>query len=172
MKERRRLEQPPLLSGSSRKKVIVRKFGRDWQSGYSAPQGFARDGRLEMLDATGKVLTIDLQEVKMMCFVREFLSGDNPERLIRRRFTSRPRTAGLWLRMRLRDGEEMEGLASNDSSFVEPEGIQFAPPDMRSNTQRIFLPRTSVQSLEIVAVIHPGTRRKAEAAGQEGLFAS
>ncbi len=152
--------------------MVVRKFSRDWQSGYVDPQGFVRDDQLEVLDSTGKVLTIALQEIKMMCFVREFLTGDDPERLIRRSFTSRPRTAGLWLRLRLRDGEELEGLASNDVSLMEPEGIQIAPPDMRSNTQRIFLPRTALQSLEIVAVIHPSTRRKIDVADQEGLFAN
>ncbi len=162
------------VSVSSRKKVIVRKFSRDWQSGYVDPQGFAHHGKLELLDMTGKVLAMALEEVKMVCFVREFLTGDatDPERLLRRSFSSRPRTAGLWLRMRLRDGEELEGLASNDVSLLEPEGVQFAPPDMRSNTQRIFVPRTALQSLEIVAVIHPSTRRKLDTAEQERLFAS
>ena len=129
---------------------------------------------IQLLDMTGKVLAVALEEVKMVCFVREFLSGDaaDPERLLRRTFTSRPRTPGLWLHMRLRDGEELEGLASNDVSFLEPEGIQFAPPDMRSNTQRIFVPRNALQSLEIVAVIHPSTRRRPRSADQEGLFAS
>lgn len=161
-------------AGSSRKKVIVFKFSRDWQSGYVDPSGFAHDGRLELLDMTGKVLSVALDDVKMMCFVRDFLPGDasNPERQARRNFTSRPRTAGLWLRMRLRDGEELEGLASNDVSLLEAEGIQFAPPDMRSNTQRIFVPRKALQSLEVVAVIHPSTRRKLDLTEQERLFAS
>lgn len=159
------------VSGSSRKKVIVRKFSRDWQSGYVDPQRFVRDGRLELLDMTGKVMAMPLNEIKMVSFVRDFLTGDDPERLIRRTFTSRPRTPGLWLRMRLRDGEEVEGLASNDTSLLEPEGIQFAPPDMRSNTQRIFVPRSALQSLEIVAVIHPSRKRTPKAGEQEGLFA-
>jgi len=159
-------------SGSSRKKVIVRKFSRDWQSGYVDPAGFAHDGCLELLDMTGKVLTINLSEIKTVCFVREFFPGDDPERLIRRTFSSRPRTSGLWLRMRFRDGDEMEGLASNDVSLLEPEGIQFAPPDMRSNTQRIFIPRTALQTLEVISVIRPGTRRKSEMDEQAGLFAS
>jgi hypothetical protein len=100
------------------------------------------------------------------------LKGDDPERLIRRSFTSRPRTPGLWLRMRLRDSEELEGLASNDVSLMEPDGIQIAPPDMRSNTQRIFVPRAALQSLKVVAVIHSSTRRRPEVADQERLFAN
>lgn len=158
-----------------KKKVIVRKFSRDWHSGYVDPQGFVRQGQLELLDMTGKVLSLTLQDVKMMCFVREFVPGDsaNPERLVRRSFSSRPRTAGVWLRMRLRDGDEMEGLASNDLSLLEPDGIQFTPPDLRSNTQRIFVPRSALESLEVVGVISPaGARRKTDSASQEGLFAS
>ena len=34
----------------------------------------------------------------------------NPERLQRKRFALRPRTAGLWLRLTLADGDELEGL--------------------------------------------------------------
>ncbi len=150
--------------------MLVRKFSRDRQSGYVDPMSFAQQGHLELLDMSGKVLSIELAEVKMMCFVREFLPGDDPERLIRHTFTARPRTPGLWLRMRLRDGDEIEGLASNDSSLLDPEGIQFAPPDLRSNTQRIFVPRAALQSLEIVAVVRPARHRRTEASGQEGLF--
>lgn len=157
-------------SGSSRKKVIVRKLGRDWQSGYVDAQRFTHNGRLELLDSAGKVLSIPLSEIQMMCFVREFLSGDNPERLARRTFTTRPRTPGLWLRMKLRNGEDMEGLASNDASLLDNEGIQFVPPDARSNTQRIFVPRAALESLEIVAVIHAGVRHRHKPDEQAGLF--
>lgn len=149
----------------------MRKFSRDWQSGYIDPQAFLSGGRLELLDMTGKVLGVDPAEVKMVCLVREFLSGDDPERLLRHSFTSRPRTPGLWLRMRLKDGDELEGLASNDVTLLEADGIEFAPPDMRSNTQRIYLPRSALQSLEIVAVIRPSARRRTERPAQEGLFA-
>lgn len=155
--------------------MIVRKFGRDWQAGYVDPQGFAREGRLELLDLSGTVVAISLDQVKRLCFVREFLQGENPERLVRRSFASRPRTPGVWLHLRLRDGEEIEGLANNDASLLEAEGIQFAPPDLRSNTQRIFVPREAIESLEIVAVIHAAVRRKGRQPGTEspdqvGLF--
>lgn len=159
---------------SSRKKVIVRKFSRDWLSGYVEPQDFARQGQLELLDPHGKLTTVALHEIKMVCFVREFLPSDpaNPERLVRRNFAARPRSTGLWLRLSFRDGDQIEGLASNDLTLLDPEGIQFAPPDTRSNTQWIFVPRTALESLQIVAVIGNNARRQAENAAQERLFAS
>jgi hypothetical protein len=159
---------------ASRKKVIVRKFSRDWLSGYVEPQGFVHDGRLELLDLTGKVMEIALGEIKMLCFVRDFLPNDpvNPERLVRRTFTTRPRSAGLWVRLHFRDGDQLEGIASNDISLLDPEGIQLTPPDTRSNTQRIFVPHQAMHSFAVVAVIGQGARRKPEHAMQERLFAS
>jgi hypothetical protein len=103
---------------SVRKPVIVRKFSRDWVAGY-AGAGFGQDAvALEILDLTGKVHTIGWDAVKWVCYVRDFPASSsdqaNPERLQRKRFAVRPRTAGLWLRLTLADGDELEGLAAND----------------------------------------------------------
>ena len=71
----------------------------------------------------------------------------------------RPRTAGVWLRMALTDGDELEGLAANDRSLVEGAGLLLTPPDTRSNTQRIYVPRTAIQSLEVLGLIGAGSRK-------------
>lgn len=161
---------------SSRKKVIVRKFSRDWLAGYLPPSGFVHDERLEMLDLAGKVIELELADVKWVCFVRDFNSGEpnNPERLVRRTFAGRPRSEGVWLRMRLKDTESIEGLAANDVSLLDADGIFLTPPDTRSNTQRIFLPRASVTELEVVAVVGSAVKRKpgpaAASVEQETLF--
>ncbi|MGB7548747.1 MAG: hypothetical protein WBM14_13430 [Terracidiphilus sp.] len=162
--------------GSLRKPVIVRKFSRDWVAGY-APAGFARDAAaLEILDLTGKVLAIAWDAVKWVCYVRDLPapSSDqaNPERLLHKRFAVRPRTAGLWLRMTLTDGDELEGLAANDRSLVEGAGLLLTPPDTRSNTQRIYLPRQAIQTLEVVSLIGAGSHRRGATAPQPELFPS
>ena len=124
--------------------MIVRKFSRDWCAGY-AGASFGQDAAgLEILDLTGKVLRIGWDQVKWVCYVRDFPASAipaNPERLLHKRFSIRPRTAGLWLRMTLTDGEELEGLAANDRSLIEGAGLLLTPPDTRSNTQRIYVPR-------------------------------
>ena len=43
-----------------------------------------------------------------------------------------------------------------------PEGFLVNPPDQRSNTQRIFVPRTALESLTVLAVIG-ATRRQRRA---------
>lgn len=153
---------------SGRKPVIVRKFSRDWTAGYARPY-FGQDAaELEILDQSGKVLQIPWASVKWVCYVRDFnmssVDQSNPERLLHKRFAVRPRTAGLWLRMTLTDGDELEGLAANDRSLVDGAGLLVTPPDMRSNTQRIYIPRQAIQALEVVSLIGAPTRRRTAAA--------
>lgn len=149
---------------SARKPVIVRKFSRDWSAGYAGP-GFGKDtAELEILDLTGKVLRIGWDQVKWVCYVRDLTSASNdpanPERLLRRRFSIRPRTAGLWLRLRLTDGDELEGLAANDLTLIDGAGLLLVPPDTRSNTQRIYIPRQAIQTLEVLSLIGMPARRR------------
>ncbi|HEY1768359.1 MAG TPA: hypothetical protein VGG26_11915 [Terracidiphilus sp.] len=163
---------------SARKAVIVRKFSRDWCAGY-AGAGFGRDtAELEILDLTGKVVRIGWDQVKWVCYVRELPSAAadqvNPERLLRKRFSIRPRTAGLWLRLRLTDGDELEGLAANDLTLVDGAGLLLIPPDTRSNTQRIYVPRPAIQTFEVLSLIGAAGRGRAPVVlaepGQPELF--
>lgn len=162
----------PKLMAFLRKPVIVRKFSRDWVAGY-AGASFGQDcPQLELLDLTGKVLTIPWESVKWVCYIRDFpasaMDHANPERLLHKRFAVRPRVAGLWLHMTLTDGDELEGLAANDRSLIEGAGIMLTPPDTRSNTQRIYVPRQSIQTLEIVSLIgSAGRKKKVETAPME-----
>jgi hypothetical protein len=140
---------------STTKKVIVRKRGRDTISGYVAPAHYLSEGQLELLDQSGKVVLIDLAEVK---------SVDS----------SRPRTEGLWVRLLFSDNDIVEGMMPNDLAQMAPEGYLITPPDTRGNVQRIFVPRSALEQLIVLGVIgRPETRRKAAAAEderQERLF--
>ncbi len=144
-----------LCMPSSIKKVILRKWDQEWLSGYLAPAGFVRNGSVELLDLTGKIQSAALDQLKWICFVRDFNSGEiaNPERLLRKTFAGRPRAAGIWVRLRLTDEDELEGLAANDTSLITSGGLFLVPPDTRSNTQRIFVPAPSIQTLEVISVI-------------------
>ena len=48
----------------------------------------------------------------------------------------------------------------NDLSLTQAEGFLINPPDLRSNTQRIFVPRTALESLTVLAVIGATRRRR------------
>jgi hypothetical protein len=136
---------------STHKKVVVRKLDRDSINGYVAPGNFV------LLNTAGNVVGVDLRDIKSVYFVREF--GDF-ESSMRKTFTSRPRTEGLWVRLKFKDSEVLEGMMPNDLSLNSAEGFLINPPDLRSNTQRIFVPRTALESLTVLAVIGATRRRR------------
>jgi hypothetical protein len=134
---------------TTHKKVIVRKMDRDSVNGYVGAV-FISDGKLELMNTAGNVVAIELHEVKGVYFVREF--GDS-ESLTRKTFTSRPRVEGLWVRLRFRDNEIIEGMMPNDLLHEGSEGFSIIPPDTRSNTQRIFVPRAALAEMTVIGVI-------------------
>ena len=151
---------------STHKKVIVRKLDRDSIQGYLAPASFISEGKLELLNTSGKMVLIELNDVKGVYFVRDF---HEPEVINRKTFAARPRTEGLWVRLKFRDGELIEGMMANDLAQLVPEGFFVIPPDTRSNTQRIFVPRQALESMQVLAVIGgPQARRRRAAAATEG----
>ena len=154
----------------AQKKVIVRRFSPGLLRGYVPANGFVRresgSAFLEVLDLSGRVQSVPLGDVKSMHFVREFNLADevSPERLPRKQFLARPRTEGLWMRLSFRDGDELEGLAALDLSLVDgladDLGLQVVPPDVRGNSQRVYVPRSALSAMQVVAVVTTPTRRK------------
>ena len=142
---------------STHKKVIVRKADRDTVNGYVSPAHFVHDGKLELLNTAGNVVGIELADIKCVFFVREFGDSDS---LPRKTFTTRPRAEGLWVRIKFKDGELLEGLMPNDLSLTTAEGFLINPPDLRSNVQRMFVPRTALESLNVLAVIGASRRHR------------
>ena len=148
---------------SSQKKVLLRTLDDSVLPGYLAVSGFveANDGPtiVPLLDLEGRVAPINLKTVRWIAFVRDFNLDDrtDPERLTRRTFLARPRVEGLWVRLTLVGGGVFEGIAPLDLSFVDGLlkdcGIFLIPPDIRSNTQRIYIPRSGFIDLQILAVI-------------------
>ena len=141
---------------TTHKKVIVRKMDRDTVNGYVS-NAFVTEGKLELMNTAGNVVTIDLRDVKGVYFVREF--GDT-ETLTRKTFTSRPRVEGLWVRLRFRDNEVIEGMMPNDLLVEGGEGFSVIPPDAQSNTQRIFVPRSALAEMTVIGVIGEKSGRR------------
>lgn len=148
----------------------MRRFDREALQGYLNPLSFLQVDGVELLSADGNVSLVPYSEIKSIAFVREF---DAPAAVERRAFQTRPKTAGLWLSLRFRDGETLEGVMPNNLLQVEQYGFTIIPPDSNGNRQRIFAPRTALVEVEVLGVIgSPLTRRKPKPAAKEqiGLF--
>ena len=164
----------------ARKKVVIRSFEGEITWGYLPQSGFASAGLVEVIDTAGRVISLRLKEIKTIAYVRDFNldDRDEPERIGRRSFLGRPRGDGLWLKLEFQDGELLEGLAHFDLGFVEQliedRGFSVSLPDARSNTQRIFMPRSALASLQVLGYIGPPAKRKAmeraAEAAQQDLF--
>src|SRR3984885_1769495 len=151
---------------SAHKKVIVRRLTSETLPGYLPLSGFVRNRAIDLLDLSGRVIPLALNDIKHICYVRDFNLNDtaNPERLTRRTFLAKPRTEGLWLRLTFRSGDLLEGLAPIDitlaDDLIHDAGIQLNPPDTRSNPQRVYVPRAAITDIHLLGVIPTPSRRK------------
>jgi hypothetical protein len=145
------------VSGSTNKRVRVLRFEREPIDGFVHPQTFQTPAGIEMLTRDGAILTVPYSEVKVLCFVQDF-DEEIPD-LNNRTFTSRPKSAGLWVRMSFRDGGLMDGLLPNNLLQLDPHGFTVTPPGLAAAPQRIFIPRAALRSLHVLAVVGSGLGR-------------
>jgi hypothetical protein len=157
------------LAGSTTKKAVIRRYEKEPLAGYVNPFSYLQSGGVELISAQGNVSSIPYEDIKSISFVRDFDSRE----VDRRVFNTRPKMEGLWVSFQFRDGEVMEGVMSNNLLQVERYGFTLIPPDPYSNNQRIFIPRVSLRSVEVLGVVgSPLKKRKAKAQPKEqiGLF--
>jgi len=157
------------LAASTTKKAVIRRFEKESLAGYVNPVSYLQPAGVELLSAQGNVSTVPYDEIKTIAFVRDFEAGE-PERHV---FQTRPKMEGLWVSLRFRDGDVMEGVMPNNLLQLEHYGFTVIPPDPYSNNQRVFIPRVSPRSVEVLGVVGSPLRRrkpKPPAKEQIGLF--
>jgi hypothetical protein len=149
---------------STRKRVVVRKLDKGLVKGFLDPSTHLA-AELEVLDREGRLVHVPLSSVKGVFFVRNF--DGNPDRAERKISRSRPRLAGLWVRVTFKDTEVLEAMLPSNLLEVDPLGYLVTLPDVYSNNLRIFIPRTALSELEVLGVISDGVvRRMSQRAAQ------
>jgi hypothetical protein len=146
------------VAGTTNKRVLVARFERETLRGFvQTPAGF--DGEfLELLTPEGSLLQVPFAETKAVCFVRDFESGETWRE--HRSFAARPKSAGLWVRVRFRDGDTLEGMLANNLILLEVGGFSIIPPDPSFQNQRIFIPRAAVTEVQVLGVVGSPVRPK------------
>lgn len=124
------------------------------EPGYLNPATLGSDS-LDLLSPGGEHCSIPLKELKAVCFVREFTGSFEPER---KTFLSRPKLDGLWVHLRFRDGDEMEGVVPNDLLIMLGAGVQLTPPDLHGNVVRMFIPRSALTEMKVLGVVGAARR--------------
>lgn len=148
-------------STSTHKKVVVVLADRKELRAYVNPANLSAGESVDFLTQDGEHRPIALEGIRSIYFVREF---DAPYELQRKAFLSRPKLDGLWVRLRFRDGETLEGVVPNDLLALLDRGVQITPPDLQGNTLRIFIPRPALAEMTVLGVTGVARRRTAAAA--------
>jgi hypothetical protein len=159
------------LAGSTAKKVRISRFEREALLGFVNPLTYLRPAGVELLTPDGNYSVVPYDEVKAVQFVKDFEPPDPATE--RKVFSTRPKMDGLWVRVKFRDGEVMDGILANNLLMVESHGFTVVPPDPYSNNQRLFLPRAALSELQVLGVVgSPLRRRKLKPVPKEqiGLF--
>lgn len=135
---------------ASLKKVVAVLDDRSARRGYVNPAGLGAGARLELLTETGSREELPLERVRAVYFVRDFSDPYEPER---KSFASRPKLAGLWVRVRFRDdGELLEGVVANNLVDLARRGVDLVPPDLRGASSRIFIPTAALAEMTVLGV--------------------
>jgi hypothetical protein len=137
-------------SSSTHKKVVILFSDRTSLKGYLNPAALGRSESIEILTPSGEHRPVNLADIKSVYFVREFTDPFAPER---KTFLSRPKLDGLWVRLRFRDEEIMEGIVGNNLLDILDAGVQITPPDLHGNTFRMFVPRAALLELKVLGVV-------------------
>ena len=153
---------------STHKKVIVTFSDGTSLQGYINPLRLP-DDPLDVLTTNGEHRQVPLKEIRAVYFVRDFTEDYEPER---RAFFSRPKLDGLWVRLKFRDNQTLEGVVSNDLLALLDSGIQITPPDLNGAAVRIFVPRNALSEVTVLGVVGVARRKPVAAAlpAQPKLF--
>lgn len=148
--------------------MVVRFLDRSSQRGYLNPSRLGDAESLDLLTPEGEHRGIDLKDVRSIYFVREFTDDFEPER---KAFLSRPKLDGLWVLLKFRDEETIEGVVPNDLLSLLDRGVQITPPDLHGTTLRIFIPRSALAQMTVLGVVGIARRKPAvPVQPQPGLF--
>jgi hypothetical protein len=141
---------------STHKKAVVTLFEGEAEQGYINPQNLGQVESVDVLTRDGEHKSVPSRDVKAVYFVKEFTDAFEPDR---KTFLSRPKLDGLWVRLRFRDDDEMEGLVPNDLLDLLDTGVRLTPPDLHGNSLWVFIPRTALAEMKVLGVV--GVARRA-----------
>ena len=160
----------PAPASTHKKVVVLLLDGRSLQ-GYLNAATLGRSNGVDLLTPAGEHKAIDSANIKSVCFVREFT---DPFTVERKTFLSRPKLDGLWVRLRFRDEDVMEGIVGNNLLDLLDSGVQITPPDLHGNTLRMFVPRSALLEMKVLGVVGVARRtsqaRARRVSAQSKLF--
>ena len=154
------------MASTTAKKVVVRRFDRENVTGFVSVFSYLQPQHIELLKPDGALALLPYDEVKSVSFVKDFEGETESRRL----FLARPKLEGLWVRMVFRDGETQDGILPNNLLSWDFAGFTVTPPEPDGNSQKVFVPRQALRSIQVLGVVGSplrGKRKKTPATGDQ-----
>lgn len=153
-----------MTGGRTVKRIVLYRFDRQAADGLIRPDSYLSPDPLEFLTSAGEIQSVLTREIKAICFVSEVgpadLFSSNTQ------FERRPKTAGLWARFILRDGDQLEGVLAQNLAEWPAHGFSLTPPRSGSARQRVYLPRSAVLSVALLGLNGAARSRPQPLAGK------
>ncbi len=146
------------MPASTTKKALIRRYDRETLAGYVNPTSFLQPEGVELISDQGHASIVPYPDIKLVSFVKEFDRAAEPQRQV---FQTRPKMAGLWMNLRFRDGDVLEGIIPNNLMLLDGSGFTVIPPDSFGNLQRDM-------GAQGVARLRGGARRGGKSAQESG----
>lgn len=99
----------------------------------------------------GPAVTFRLEDAKAVFFVNTFAGSPTQQDV--RFFDSLSIQPHLWVRLAFHDGEIMEGRVANDMDLLTKNAFQLFPVDELTNNRSLFVPKTSLNSFQIIGLL-------------------
>jgi hypothetical protein len=148
---------------STHKKVTVLLFDEPAVKGYLSADALKNGETLEVLTLDGDRRVFPANRVKAVHFVRDLADSSG---LARKSFLSRPKLDGLWVRLRFRDNDTLEGIIPNDLLGLFEGSAQLTPPDLHGNVVRVLIPRTALTEMTVLGVVGVARRGQRKAVSE------
>lgn len=98
----------------------------------------------------GKAFEVDTSNVKALYFVKSFEGAK--EKLSIRFYTHGPAVHGIWVEIRFKDGEVLEGIIQNSLRHLVEDGFLLTPSDPESNSHVVYVPKNSITDYRVLGV--------------------
>ena len=95
-------------------------------------------------------MEVQTSEIKALFFVKRFEGNrDYSEFTV---FSNRPSGRGVWVRVKFRDGEVMEGVAPNRLDTYLGAAFSMTPPDPASNNVAVWVSKRSLEEMQVLGL--------------------
>lgn len=165
--ERIILDLADAVNPATHKKIALRLLSSGWLTGFGDPAALRSADPIELLPLSGPLVRVARGQLQAAYFLSDFsqlalLHLPAPRGELR--------LPGVRMQCRTRDRQMLEGILASDLLAL-PSGLDLTPLYARCPWQRVYLPMSALDQLQVVEVVRPVRHRRTPAPAQILLFA-